>query len=478
MSERPNILLITTDQQRWDTIHAAGNASIFTPHLDWLCHTGVNFSRCYTDCPVCAPSRATVMTGQHAWRHGQINNDGKPSPMANRPTLPGILTAAGYQTRGEGKMHFHPARANYGFEHMSILPDYYREMRKLAHVSPPMDHGLGQNEMEPGFSTTDERHTATHWTAERGIDFLETRDTTRPFFMWLSFSKPHPPFDPVKHYWDIYDGIPMPDPARGDWSATPDDVPQGFFQPTRHLNNIDTFSVEKIRAVRRAYYALISQIDYNLGLLFARMREMNLLGNTWIFFTSDHGEMLGDHHLGAKSLFLEGSAHVPLLMRPPGQWRGDARGGTTDDRLVCLADILQTSLNIAEVRAPDNLVTDGVNLLDPAAQRTELIGECGDAYVIMEGSLKYHYTALGGGELLFDIASDPYELRNLVKDRKHASKLKAFRSRLLTHLANRKPAEIATGVLPIKPVGTLREQRLGVWPGFHHRTDEGCDLLH
>ena len=126
-TDRPNLLLITTDQQRFDTIHAAGNGSIFTPHLNWLCDTGVRYTSAYADCPACAPSRATIMTGLHGHSHGQTGND-RTTPMAGRPTLPTLLTAAGYQTRAVGKMHFHPVRAHYGFEHMEILPDYYRQV--------------------------------------------------------------------------------------------------------------------------------------------------------------------------------------------------------------------------------------------------------------------------------------------------------------------------------------------------------------
>ena len=264
-NERPNLLLITTDQQRWDTIAAAGHGHVLTPHLNWLCDTGIRYARAYADCPVCAPSRATIMTGQHAWHHGQVANAGAHSPMATRPTLPGLLTAAGYQTRGQGKMHFEPPRAHYGFESMEILPDYYRWVSRQPGVSAPLDHGLGQNEMEPCFSTVPEAYGATRWSVGRSIDFLETRDPTRPFFLWTSIAKPHPPFDAEKKFWDLYDGLPLPEPVTGDWSSQPDDVPAALRHPTWKLNNIHRFSPEVQRSVRRAYFACITQIDYTLG---------------------------------------------------------------------------------------------------------------------------------------------------------------------------------------------------------------------
>ena len=156
--DRPNLLLITTDQQRFDTIaHAANcytgdtNDAIFTPHLNYLLGSGTHFRRCYSDAPICMAARATIMTGRHGHRNDYHQNGGKTVPMTRHPTLPGVLGYAGYQTRAIGKMHFNPLRAHYGFQHMQLLPDYLREMKERGHS--PMDHGLGQNEMEPGFAT-------------------------------------------------------------------------------------------------------------------------------------------------------------------------------------------------------------------------------------------------------------------------------------------------------------------------------------
>lgn len=471
-SNQPNFLLITTDQQRFDTIGAAGNQSIWTPHLDWLCDNGIRFSRAYADCPVCAPSRATIMTGLYASSHGQLNNSGL-SPMAQFPTLPGILTQNGYQTRAEGKMHFNPTRANYGFEHMRILPDYYREMARLGGPQPK-EHGVGENEMAPVFATTDETRSVTHWTAEKSIDFLETRDTTRPFFLWTSFSKPHPPFDAPRSFWEIYDGLEMPDPVYGDWSREVADVPPGFFGSTRNLNSVDRFSLAQLRLIRRAYYACISQIDYNLGLLFARMREMELLENTWIIFTSDHGEMLGDHHLGAKSLFFEGSAHVPLLVRPPGSAFGaDARAGSVDDRLACLADLLPTILGQANIELPP---TDGLDLMGEA-RREQLIGHCNAYHAVIREHWKYHFCENGGHELLFETATDPMETHNRLCD---APEMAAqCRETLAASLAARdNPASQNGKLVATSEVPDERAQRARSWPGFHSRSDQSCDCLH
>ncbi len=469
---RPNFLLITTDQQRFDTLAAAGNGSIWTPHLDWLCDTGVRFSRAYADSPICAASRATIMTGLHAWRHGQTNNGG-PSPMRERPTLPGCLQAAGYQTRAIGKMHFTPIRAHYGFEHLLLPVDYYREMARQGGPQPK-EHGVGENEMVPVLTTTDETRTLTHWTAERSIDFLETRDPTRPFFLWTSFTKPHPPFDAPAAYWHLYDGIPLPQPVMGDWSTDPSALPPGLASPTRLLNNIDRFSPEQVMAARRAYYACISHVDYNLGLLFARLRELGELENTWIIFTSDHGEMLGDHHLGAKTIMLEGAAHVPLIVRPPGgSLTPDNQAGTVDDRLACLADLLPTICAAADVVSPE---TDGLDLFGNG-QRERLIGHCDLFHAVIERDWKYLFTETGAEEMLFHLSEDPMEQRNcLERDTEAAARLRQI---LVTSLAERGHPAVAEGRLrATRQPPTEREQRAACWPGFHHRTDPKCDVLH
>lgn len=195
---KENVIFITTDQQRFDTIQRLGNDAIFTPHLNWLVSEGVTFNRCYADCPICVPSRTTIMTGKKGYETGITANQEDCEVMIKNKTLPKLLTEYGYQTRAIGKMHFTPIRANYGFEHMILPIDYYREY----HNKPerPKGHGLGENEIEPVISTVHEKDSLTTWIVDKSIDFIETRDTTRPFFMWTSFTKSHPPLDPCYNY--------------------------------------------------------------------------------------------------------------------------------------------------------------------------------------------------------------------------------------------------------------------------------------
>lgn len=473
-----HLLLITTDQQRFDTIQAGGNRHILTPHLNWLLETGVQFTRCYADSPICGPSRMTIMTGRHAFTNGAVTNS---TALAQEPlidaatSLPGWLTRrGGYQSRAVGKMHFAPERCHNGFEHMEILEDYYREMRRHPERGVPANHGLGQNEMQVGFSTVAETHTLTHWIIDRSVDFLETRDPTRPYFLWTSFSKPHPPYDPCWSYWELYRDKPLPPPILGDWSTIATDVPPGFMFATWQQNGCDTFTEEQLRDCKRAYYACITQVDYNLGILFARLRELGLLDQTTIIFTSDHGDMLGDHHMGHKSHFLEGSAHVPLLVRPAKGVLPESARGTKCDELVCLADLLPTFAALAGLPAPQARPLDGLNLLDVLAARTHrerLHGQCGPWHAVIERDCKYMFTELGASELLFNLTRDPLEQHELIRAGKDLASAKRLRGELHKRLS--KSGHPAAGaddqLIATRAAPERTHARANPWPGFHRQ---------
>lgn len=475
--EKPNILLITTDQQRFDTICAMGNDKIYTPHLNWLMDEGITYRNCYADCPVCMPSRATIMVGKPGYENGLIGNSHGVMPMAENMTLPGILTEAGYQTRAQGKMHFYPMRANYGFEHMELPMDYYRERCANSKEALPKQHGVGENEVEPVISTVHENDSLTYWTVKRSIDFLETRDETRPFFMWTSFTKPHPPFDPCKNYWDLYANKEMPAPVYGDWSKELEDIPQGYLASTYMLNNMYRLSAEQIQDVRRAYYACITQVDYSLGLLFARLRELNLLEKTWIIFTSDHGDMLGDHHMGAKSVFFEGSAHIPFIVRPPAiSWERNPISGKVCDDPITLADVMPSILAMAGVEIPEELKgADIIKLVDKPQNRTIFGNENNTFFMVKKGNIKYHLTAYEGAELLFDLSDDPYEQKNLIGNPDYTNIHKELKKMLLQKIEQNYPDLIENGeLITKKPVACKDATK---WPGFHSLV-EPTDVLH
>jgi arylsulfatase A-like enzyme len=486
MSVQPNILLITTDQQRWDTIAAAGHPHIRTPHLNWLLESGIHFRRAYTDSPVCVPARATLLTGRHFLSlyptHG---NWGQPTTPAPALTLPALLKQIGYQTKSVGKLHHTPVRESYGWDQAEILEDYYLEMKAHPERGVPMDHGLGQNEMEPGFATVHESHTLTHWITNRAIQFLETRDSSRPFALNVGFSKPHPPFDPCLPYWLMYQNTPMPDPVLGDWSADPDRIAPGLMGPTWQLNGADRFPAHLIREVRRAYCALITQIDYNLGLLFSRLRELGLLENTLILFTADHGEMLGDHHMGAKTTFLEGAAHIPLIVRPPqgpGFERYQGLRANWSGALACLADVAPTCLAAAGLPVPPEARMDGLDLIEIARgrqHRDRLIGCCAAFSAVIEDRWKYIFCEQGGAELLFDLVADPLECQNRAEDPSAAGELERLRGLLSSALERAgHPAAGRGRPRSTQPAPGRAEVRAHSWPGFHHAWHTDHDVLH
>lgn len=198
---QPKILFITTDQQRFDTAPPAERFALRTPHLDDLAAKGMTFTRAYSDCPLCVPARSTIMSGQHAWTHRLSINGATSSALDDARTLPTRMRGLGYQTMAIGKMHFGPTRARHGFDDALIADDYHKQMLASGHALQPMRHGIGQNEFYPGVSTVPEAMTYTSWIAEQCGDFIRDRhDPTRPFFLWCSFGKPHPPFDPPEPY--------------------------------------------------------------------------------------------------------------------------------------------------------------------------------------------------------------------------------------------------------------------------------------
>jgi len=337
--DKPNILLITTDQQRYDAAGDAAPSFMRTPHFDHLCREGVTFSAAYADCPICVPSRMSIMSGQYVFTHGMTGNGPSSRVLKDLKTLPAYMNELGYQTAAIGKMHFTPQRARHGFQEMILPEDYYRHMGRLGYDVQPMRHGLGQNELYSGMATVPESLTLTAWTAEQCVEYIrERRDPTAPFFLWCSFSKPHPPLDPPEPYYSMYRNSPIPDPVFGDWSE--DDRCPEAFKFLRQKQSFDLVPPEIIREARAAYYGLITQIDYNMGRVFAALQDMGLFSDTLIIYASDHGEYLGDHHAGAKGFFHEQSAHVPCVLRLPQSWENRRHGAISDDLVTLINQFL------------------------------------------------------------------------------------------------------------------------------------------
>ncbi len=479
---QPNILLITSDQQRYDTVGPNAPAFLRTPHFDRLCHEGVVFSSAYSDCPLCVPARVSIMTGKQVFNHGMAFNGETSKVLGHANTLPMYLRQLGYQTAAIGKMHFGPQRIRHGFDEMIIPEDYYKQMRQEGYNCQPMWHGMGQNEIYPTMATVPESKTLTAWIAEQCAEYiLERRDPSVPFFLWCSFSKPHPPFDPPEPYYSMYRNCPIPEPIFGDWSE-PDKAPSAF-QRYQQLQSYDLIPLEIIKEARAAYYGLITQVDYNLGKVLGALQDLKMLAETLIIYTSDHGEYLGDHHTGAKGFFHESSAHIPLVVRLPQSWSKRCHGQTITTP-VTHADILPTLVVAAGGNPPSD--TDGMDLV--ALARGELkenrqyleammgnvtewlgpVSEC-DYLAITDGRWKYIWYPEGAVEQLFDLENDPRELKDIAGLAENEGKLLELKQELINRNKARASKFIIDGKLITKPLRNDQtvERRNQSWPGYH-----------
>jgi arylsulfatase A-like enzyme len=480
-ASKPNILFVTTDQQRHDAAGDAGPPFLRTPHFDHLCREGVRFMGARADCPICVPARVSIMTGKTVFGHGMDGNGQTTEVMGRDATLPALLRACGYQTAAIGKMHFGPMRARHGFDEMLLPDDYYRAMRRSGEACQPMVHGLGQNELYPSMATVPEAMTLTSWIAEQCVSYIrDRRDPTCPFFLWASFSKPHPPLDPPEPYYSMYRGCPIPEPVFGDWSE--DERCPVAFQRQRESWSCDLVPPEVIREARAAYYGLITQIDYNMGRIFAALQDQGLFRDTLIVYLSDHGEFLGDHHTGGKFTFHEASARVPFVLRLPQSWP-DAVYGVEHPGLVTHADVLPTLLAAAGGAAPDD--ADGLDLAALARGETEgrayleATAMGGTYFAITDGRWKYIHYPEGGAEQFFDLQDDPLERRDRALAGAPPAEMAALRDELVARHRQRQSPWLEDGGLPRKPArgDTTRERRNRSWPGYH--TDHcGLDVCH
>lgn len=429
MSEpQPNILLITTDQQRFDTLGDRKPPFLRMPHLSSLGADGICFRNAYADCPVCVPSRAALMTGRSCYRHGMATNAPTEQYFDTADTLPTLLRAQGYHTAMVGKAHFHPQRKRHGFDQTLTLDSYYR---KVEHDGGPRPrrHGLGENELVATLATVPEERTLTSWITERSCEWLRhDRDPSQPWFLWASYSKPHPPLDPPEPYYSMYRDSPIPDPWIGNWEHGPN-CPTSL-RIHQHVNCLDRLDAEQIRAARAAHYGLVTQIDFNVGRLLAAIQDTGPYfspnDNTLIIFYSDHGDHLGDHGRTAKDDAYEGSWHIPMLVRLPRTRSRERRPvGRTVDSVVCIQDVYATCLAASGASVPADC--DGQDLLalasgELAEPRRWLLGGFGfnkkrpdgiDWSGVTDGRWKYIWHYDDGQEQLFDLRDDPHELADL-----------------------------------------------------------------
>jgi choline-sulfatase len=439
---KPNILLVFTDQQRFDTIEALGNPIIKTPVLNNLVENGTTFSRAYTPCPVCVPARFSMHTGQMPHRTGIFENVGLPE---GRKSFMEILSNYGYQTFGAGKMHFTfqtGLDTKWGFDQRALsevqfsseIDTFYQNYQKNGY-----DHvyeGKGsRSEMYyiPQVSQLPARLHHTSWTVDACIDYLKRRDEEKPFFLMTSFDKPHPPFEPPTPWNKLYRGPDMPLPKRPEKSETLQTLWNKF--QNRYKYRDQGIDENLIRQLKAYYYAEISFIDFNLGRLLQYLKQEKLLDNTLILYTSDHGELLGDYFSFGKRCFLDSAARIPMLMRHPG-----CEKNTACETPVSLVDILPTFLEYAGIPITEDYSGESLlSIQDGTCNRDTIYGQYeqhGYAnYMMLNEVFKYIYSAPDQKEFLFDLKTDPDETRNKAYNPLYIQKTKEMREQLIAYFA-------------------------------------------
>ena len=478
-AKRPNILWFCSDQQRFDTIHALGNPHINTPNLDRLVAEGVAFTHAFCQSPICTPSRASFLTGRYPGNvRGCMNGNEKWGEGA--PLVTALLAESGYDCGLSGKFHLagahgrqepRPENDGYRVFHWSHDPeDRYPSGHAYADWLAAQGYALRDLREDPASIPPDLHQTT--WCTDRAIEFLSEKRRKGPWLMSVNVFDPHAPFDPPQEYRDRYvaSNIPSP-PFRQSDIATQALIPGDFQNESRPPEEFNA------RDVIAAYYAMIELIDDNIGRLLDALEETGQRENTVIIFTSDHGEMLGDHGLLLKGCrFYEGLVRVPLIISWPDQFPlqeepesddsqeedgtgeeddsaaeesedtapedvSPAPAGFVSGALVELVDIAPTLLELAGLPVP--LRMQGLSLLPilrgeaPPDHHRDFVrcefyralnpdvpgrAQYEGSYATMYRDTRHKIVVYHGHEQgeLYDLENDPGEFENLWNDPDHA----------------------------------------------------------
>ena len=446
----PNILMITCDQLRKDALGCYGNPIVQTPNIDRIAMHGVRCERTFTAYPVCAPNRASLATGRYPTIHG-LRNNGIILPD-EETSLMEVLRQRGYNTYGVGKMHFGPQwqfppdgsplkdpkpewAVNpqpqswelpwYGFEQVQITEDHrvgpyadYLASQGYDVWSDP--HSFTYPQHICVRSAYPKEHHQTAWIGDRSLDFLDQHPDDRPFFMWTSFVHPHHPFNPPAPYDTMYDPADMAPPRwrEGEAELWPESYRAKHFRTTGSHEAIGMHQISDAewQRVIAFYYGMISFIDLQVGRILDTLEARGILENTIVLFTSDHGEMLGDHHLVFKGTTFDEVTNVPLIISYPGKVpSGEIRMAMSNS-----IDIMPTLLDCAGLPVPASV--QGLSLVpvlqdkDLSIRDVVLIENAGVRRSVRteDGLLTWHGEGKRGE--LYNLRTDPYCQYNLWDD--------------------------------------------------------------
>ncbi|WP_336055551.1 sulfatase family protein [Nitratireductor sp. CH_MIT9313-5] len=506
MGRKPNVILISTDQQRGDCIGPEGRG-VRTPNIDRLAERGGRFTNCITPHPMCQAARASILTGKLPYSHGVRDNGRDLDPAFAEEGLAGIFARAGYETRFIGKAHFssqqtfeptgkpecydsakdYPKEWNgeyFGFEkvEMMLRPHHHTrwyEPPQALHYEYWLDEdGKGKQRwdrakdaLEPQTahfqawrSALEEEWHSTPWVGERTLSMLE-EERDRPLFAWVSFPDPHPPFLAPKPWCDMYDPAevqiarhPELDLEKRPWwhKAFLDERARNTLGAEHNSGGVDwgkkgELSTEALRDITAIYFGMISAVDHQVGRIVEKLEAAGELDNTIIIFISDHGEWLGDHGLLLKGPMLyDGLLRVPGIIAGPGV----PQGRVIDDP-VSTIDVRATLAELCSLEAAPDHGKSWIPLLEGRETREFALCEyevdarrSGVDLDLMTVRTKTHRMSVDlrtdTGEL-YDIKNDPDEMNNLFDDPNAQSVRKELMSMIKSRPADQIPVAPRVG---------------------------------
>ena len=429
---RPNFLLIQTDQLAANALSAYGNKTVQDPNIRALADSGVVFENCYCNFPMCAPSRASMHTGRLPFSMGMYDNASE--FHADIPTFCHYLRSMGYQTELSGKMHFVGPDQLHGYHKRhttEIYPANFawtvdwsqgREYRPTnLTMATVIDSGPAIRTLQMDYDDEVE------YNGIQALYDLARYKGENPFLLTISFTSPHSPFVIGQEYWDRYDHKDIESPSVPPLGLDEmDHLSRNLhFCQARHEYEITD---EHRRTARHGYYGMISYIDDKVGRIMDTLHQTKLAEDTIVIFTSDHGEMMGERGMWFKQHFFEWAARIPFIVRSPESFKPNRVNGN-----ISLIDLMPTLLELAGGDTQKDLVTpihgssltsalegDSSKVFNPVISEFAADGSTGPSRMVKSGEWKYMWLE-GKDTLLFNIDRDPNELKNLSGDDEYAT---------------------------------------------------------
>ncbi len=434
-NSKPNFLIFMVDQCNGTFFGPDGPADfLHVPNLTRLYERGVNFANTYCASPLCAPSRASFMSGLLPSRTGVYDNAAEFA--SSIPTFAHHLRNAGYRTALSGKMHFVGPDQLHGFEQRMTTDVYPADFGWTPDWTKPDEridwwyHNLGSVTTAGVAEITNqlEYDDEVAFHARQKLHQLSRQDRDNPFCLTVSFTHPHDPFVTRQKYWGLYPESKLPNPMV---RSIPYDRQDTHSRRLYDMSNWREFDIseQNIIDARRAYFGNISYLDEKVGEILETLEACDFTENTIILFVSDHGDMLGERGLWFKMSFFEGSSRVPFMVHAPGHFEAS---GVLEP--VSTLDVFPTLVDLAGASVPNDL--DGLSLLPALQGKSEprqIISEyCAEGSIapmvmLREGSFKLNVCPEDKDQL-FNLDIDPNEQANLADDPAHADTLTKMRA--------------------------------------------------